>query len=107
MRFAYPPYGPESGLLFHSNIKGHAAVISFDTEPDLFRGEFTGLDGGADFCANSIKGCARKESVPPAHFCPCVKSVTLLHTKHLRINPWFRFHPAYLLARRKPPVSLA
>nr|VFK68992.1 MAG: hypothetical protein BECKUNK1418G_GA0071005_12972 [Candidatus Kentron sp. UNK]VFK73803.1 MAG: hypothetical protein BECKUNK1418H_GA0071006_12972 [Candidatus Kentron sp. UNK] len=21
MRFAYPPYGPESGLLFHSNSK--------------------------------------------------------------------------------------
>nr|VFK60844.1 MAG: hypothetical protein BECKUNK1418G_GA0071005_101342 [Candidatus Kentron sp. UNK]VFK69498.1 MAG: hypothetical protein BECKUNK1418H_GA0071006_101442 [Candidatus Kentron sp. UNK] len=93
------------------NLEGHAAVISFDTELDLFRGEFTGLDGGADFYANSIEasreGRARKESVPPAHFCPCVKSVTLLHTKHLRINPWFRFHPAYLLARRKPPVSLA
>nr|VFK65701.1 MAG: hypothetical protein BECKUNK1418G_GA0071005_106813 [Candidatus Kentron sp. UNK]VFK72535.1 MAG: hypothetical protein BECKUNK1418H_GA0071006_112013 [Candidatus Kentron sp. UNK] len=27
MRFAYPPYGPESGLLFHSNTRYSQTLI--------------------------------------------------------------------------------
>jgi predicted HicB family RNase H-like nuclease len=37
-------------------INGHRAVIEFDEELKLFRGEFTGLNGGADFYADSIQG---------------------------------------------------
>lgn len=36
------------------SIEGHTAVISFDPDLDQFRGEFTGLNGGADFHANSV-----------------------------------------------------
>lgn len=36
------------------------AVISFDPEIQMFRGEFTGLNGGADFYADSIENL-RKE----------------------------------------------
>lgn len=37
-------------------INGHKAVISFDPELGLFRGEFTGLAGGADFYAKDVDG---------------------------------------------------
>ncbi len=35
-------------------IEGYKAVIKYDPEIDMFRGEFTSLNGGADFYANSI-----------------------------------------------------
>lgn len=35
-------------------INGHTAVISFDPDLGQFRGEFTGLNGGADFYASSV-----------------------------------------------------
>ncbi|KFK93358.1 DNA repair protein [Serratia sp. Ag1] len=36
-------------------IGGHIAVISFDSEIEMFRGEFIGLNGGADFYADSVE----------------------------------------------------
>lgn len=42
------------------NVEGHTAVISFDPELGQFRGEFTGLNGGADFYASSVEAL-RKE----------------------------------------------
>jgi predicted HicB family RNase H-like nuclease len=35
-------------------IDGHKAVVAFDPEINLFRGEFTGLNGGADFYAATV-----------------------------------------------------
>ena len=35
-------------------INDHKAIIQYDPELDLFRGEFVGLNGGADFYADSI-----------------------------------------------------
>ncbi|WP_337039992.1 type II toxin-antitoxin system HicB family antitoxin [Serratia marcescens] len=35
-------------------IDGHTAVINFDPEIEMFRGEFVGLNGGADFYAYSV-----------------------------------------------------
>lgn len=35
-------------------IRGHNAVISYDPDANLFRGEFLGLNGGADFYGDSI-----------------------------------------------------
>ncbi len=37
-------------------INGHIAVISFDPDVGLLRGEFVGLNGGADFYADSVAG---------------------------------------------------
>lgn len=34
-------------------INGHRAVIEFDPDIEMFRGEFIGLNGGADFYADS------------------------------------------------------
>ena len=36
-------------------VKGYKAVVQYDPEIDMFRGEFTDLHGGADFYAKDIK----------------------------------------------------
>jgi len=36
-------------------IDGVRAVIAFDPDIDMFRGEFLGLNGGADFYAGTVK----------------------------------------------------
>lgn len=35
-------------------IEGHKAVLSFDPDIGMIRGEFLGLSGGADFYAGSV-----------------------------------------------------
>lgn len=37
-------------------INGYRAVIQYDPEIELFRGEFIGINGGADFYAGDIDG---------------------------------------------------
>lgn len=37
-------------------IGGYQAVITFDPEINMFRGEFVGLNGGADFYAKDVEG---------------------------------------------------
>jgi len=37
-------------------IDGQKAIISYDEDMDMFRGEFIGLNGGADFYAADIPG---------------------------------------------------
>ncbi len=41
-------------------IRGYRAIVEYDPEIDMFRGEFIGLNGGADFHAKDIAGL-RKE----------------------------------------------
>ncbi|MBW2369279.1 MAG: type II toxin-antitoxin system HicB family antitoxin [Deltaproteobacteria bacterium] len=41
-------------------IDGYRAVIQYDPDIEMFRGEFVNLTGGADFYAKDIKGL-RKE----------------------------------------------
>lgn len=41
-------------------INGYRAVIQYNAEIDMFRGEFVGLNGGADFNAKDIDNL-RKE----------------------------------------------
>lgn len=40
-------------MTFEGNYK---AVISYDPEIEMFRGEFIGLSGGADFYASDLEG---------------------------------------------------
>lgn len=44
-------------------INGYRAVIQYDPEIDLFRGEFVGLSGGADFYAGDIEGLKREGEI--------------------------------------------
>lgn len=41
-------------------IDGQKAVISYDPDIGMFRGEFTGLSGGADFYAADVEGLQRE-----------------------------------------------
>lgn len=49
-------------------IDGHPAVIVFDPEIELFRGEFIGLNGGADFYASDVAGLQREGAISLAIF---------------------------------------
>lgn len=37
-------------------INGYQAIISFDPDIQMFRGEFVGLNGGADFYGKDVDG---------------------------------------------------
>jgi predicted HicB family RNase H-like nuclease len=51
---------PSKTMMNILEINGVKAVISFDPDIDLFRGEFVGLNGGADFYATDIEGLRRE-----------------------------------------------
>lgn len=44
-------------------IDGHQAVISFDPDLGMFRGEFVTLNGSADFYASDIVGLKREARI--------------------------------------------
>ena len=44
-------------------VNGFQSVITYDPDLEMFRGEFTGLNGGADFYAKDVKGLAREARV--------------------------------------------
>ena len=44
-------------------INGYRSVITYDPEIEMFRGEFVGLNGGADFYASDIKSLKKEGSV--------------------------------------------
>jgi len=37
-------------------IEGYKATVQYDPEINMFRGEFIGLNGGADFYATTVEG---------------------------------------------------
>ena len=41
-------------------IDGHKAVIQYEPETDVLRGEFIGLNGGADFYADNVADLHRE-----------------------------------------------
>jgi predicted HicB family RNase H-like nuclease len=44
-------------------INGYPAVIAFDPNRQLFRGEFVNLNGGADFYAADVAGLKREGEI--------------------------------------------
>ena len=42
---------------------GYKAVITYDQEIGMFRGEFIGLNGGADFYAKDVEGLRREGEI--------------------------------------------
>ncbi len=45
------------------SINGYQAVIAFDPDLQMFRGEFVGLNGGADFYAKDVDGLRREGEI--------------------------------------------
>lgn len=44
-------------------INGYRAVIQYDPDIEMFRGEFIGLNGGADFYASNIESLKNEGAV--------------------------------------------
>ena len=47
-------------MINQMTIDGVKAVITYDSDIDMFRGEFVGLNGGADFYATDAAGLRRE-----------------------------------------------
>ncbi len=45
------------------DVDGYKAVISYDPEIEMFRGEFLGLNGGADFYAADVRSLQKEGRV--------------------------------------------
>jgi predicted HicB family RNase H-like nuclease len=60
-------------MINQMTISGVNAVITYDPEIDLFRGEFIGLNGGADFYASDIAGLKREGEISLAVFMEACK----------------------------------
>lgn len=50
-------------MINQMTINGVKAVITYDSDIDMFRGEFVGLNGGADFYAADAEGLRREGAI--------------------------------------------
>jgi len=50
------------------DFDGHQAIINYDPEIEMFRGEFVNLNGGADFYATDIEGLHKEGEISLAMF---------------------------------------
>jgi len=91
-------------------IDGHKAVIAFDPEIGMFRGEFTGLSGGADFYAADVAGLQREGAISlRVYLDACARDgiAPLAHASgalNLRVMP--ELHRAATLAAKASGKSL-
>lgn len=74
-------------------IGGYQAVIAFDPDIQLFRGEFVGLNGGADFYAADVQGLKAEGEISLRVFLEACKQRGIEPRKHfsgkfsLRVDP--------------------
>ena len=50
-------------MLINNGNKDYRATINYDPDIEMFRGEFLGLNGGADFYAGDIEGLHREGQI--------------------------------------------
>ena len=88
----------------------HSAVISFDPEIQMFRGEFSGLNGSADFYADSIENLRKEGETSLRVFLDYAKEKSISPKKQfsgklvLRLKP--EIHQKYKLLASAKNVSL-
>lgn len=74
-------------------IKGYQAVIGYDEDIDMFRGEFVGLNGGADFYATDIASLHKEGEISLRVFLDACRERGIEPIKHfsgkfnLRVPP--------------------
>lgn len=91
-------------------INGYRAVISFDSDIQMFRGEFIGLSGGADFYAKDVDGLRREGEISLRVFLEACAEDGVDPRKHfsgkfsLRVDP--ELHEAAAIAAAAHGQSL-
>ena len=91
-------------------INGYQAVICFDPDIQMFRGEFTGLNGGADFYAEDVEGLKREGEISLRVFLEACERRGVEPRKHfsgkfsLRVDP--ETHEAAVIAAAAHGQSL-
>ncbi len=74
-------------------IGGYQAVIAFDPDIQMFRGEFVGLNGGADFYAADVQALKHEGEISLGAFLTACERRGLEPRKHfsgkfsLRVDP--------------------
>ncbi len=63
-------------------INGYQAVITFDPDLQMFRGEFVGLNGGADFYAEDVEGLKHEGEISLRVFLDACKRRGIEPRKH-------------------------
>lgn len=88
----------------------YQAVISFDPDISMFRGEFIGLNGGADFYATSIAKLRKEGEISLKVFLDFAKEKNIEPRKRysgqfvLRLRP--ETHKRYALLAKANDISL-
>lgn len=91
-------------------IEGFKAVIAFDPDIQMFRGEFVGLNGGADFYAADVEGLKREGAISLRVFLEACTKRGIKPRKHfsgkfvLRLDP--ETHEAVTVAATTAGQSL-
>ena len=92
------------------DIDGYRAVIASDDELDHLRGEFIGLNGGADFYANDLKGLRREGRISLGLFlATCAKrgiNPRKEYSGKFQVRAGREVHEAAALAATRSGVSL-
>ncbi|QNT79191.1 type II toxin-antitoxin system HicB family antitoxin [Entomobacter blattae] len=63
------------------DINGYRAVIAFDPDINMFRGEFMELNGGADFYADTVEGLRKEGELSLKEFLALCKEKGIPPTK--------------------------
>ena len=91
-------------------INGYQAVISYDPDIQMFRGEFVGLNGGADFYARDVDGLRHEGEISLRVFLEACAEDGVDPRKHfsgkfsLRVDP--ELHEAATIAAAARGQSL-
>ena len=84
-------------MINQMTIDGVKAVITYDSDIDMFRGEFLGLNGGADFYAQGAEGLRREGAISLRVFLDACKEDN--------VNPFKSYSGKFIL--RIPPEDHA
>ena len=91
-------------------INGYKAVITYDSDIELFRGEFIGLNGGADFYGSDVESLRREGAESLKVFLDVCKESGIEPKKqysgrfNVRINP--KLHEDAMAAAIAQGISL-
>lgn len=91
-------------------INGYTAIVSYDAEIDMLRGEFIGLNGGADFYATNITDLHKEAEISLNTFLAVCQEKGIDPVKHFsgkfntRISP--ELHEKVVLVAAAQGLSL-